>query len=109
MATLAYPDRFSLLRPPSELTVKAQGLLARYPDISERDLETLVRTFPYLPTIDVSLMSADQQLAEKVDAFCRDHGDKLKAPVKPLVAAVIGTGAFAVGLLWWLTGTLPGL
>src|SRR3546814_20491361 len=71
-------------REPSEMAVRAEALLSRYPDLSEPELASLIHTFPYLPILDVGLMTADDRLSEKLEAFHRNHGHKLRAPASSL-------------------------
>ena len=99
-----------MVRPPSETTVEAEALLKRYPNLSEVELATLINLFPYIRTLDLGLMTADDRLAPKLDAFHRDHGQKLKTPLSSLlfflaVPAIIVVG----GLLRWAFGPAGGL
>lgn len=93
---------FSPSRPPSELTLKAEALLVRYPKLDERDLHKLIDIFPRLRVLDVGMMTADDLLAEKLEAFQKDHGSKLKVPM----ASVLGFLAFPIlvmlTVLWWV-------
>jgi hypothetical protein len=97
MATQSYVRS----RPPSEMTVRAEALLKRYPNLSEHELATLIDIFPRLRILDLGLMTCDERLSEKLDAFHRDHGRKLKAPVSSLIAFLAVPGIIALGLLWW--------
>lgn len=97
-------------RPPSETTVTAEALLMRYPNLSEEELATLINLFPYIRILDLGLMTADDRLAKKLDAFHRDHGNRLTAPISSLIAflavpAIIILGGF----LWWLLAPAAGL
>jgi hypothetical protein len=102
VATLAYQPRFAQSRAPSERTRKVEQLLVRYPDITENELAFLVGTFPYLPPVDLSLMLADNGLADKLEAFHRDHGHMLVAPRTWLLAALVSTAALVAAILWWV-------
>ncbi len=107
MASRPYPEVYSRSRPPSALTVKFEALLSRYPDLSERELATLIETFPYLRVLDVGLMTADARLAGKLEAFHRDHGREVKAPLNRMLAFLIVPAFVAAGVLWWATSALP--
>ncbi|MBA2919478.1 hypothetical protein GON01_10490 [Sphingomonas sp. MAH-20] len=108
MATLVHQPLFSQPRPPSERTLKVEQLLTRYPDISEKELAFLVGSFPYLPPVDLSLMLADNRLAEKLESFHRDHGHMLVAPRTWLLAALFSTAALAGAILWWVMSAAGG-
>ena len=95
---------YSRSRQPSEMALRAEALLNRYPNLSEKELASLVRMFPYLPVLDVGLMTADDRLAEKLEAFHRDHGRKLRAPVASLATFLVFPFLVALGLLWWIFG-----
>jgi hypothetical protein len=106
MATQTY-ERF---RPPSETTVRAEALLMRYPNLSEAELATLINLFPYIRILDLGLMTADDRLAGKLDAFSRDHGKKLKTPISSLVAFLaVPTIVLVGGFLWWLLAPVAGM
>ena len=107
MASLAYPNPYSRARPPSRTAVEVEALLDRYPHLSREETARLVGAYPYLPMLDYALITADERLAGKIDAFHRDHGHKLKAPLNRLLAFVAVPAAVAVGMLWWILGALP--
>lgn len=83
----------------SRSALRAQALLNRYPDISEQEVAILVRTFAQLPLLDFGLMAADGQLEHKLDAFYRDHTDKLRPRVGGLMW-VLTSVAIVVAVLW---------
>ena len=104
MASRPFPETYSRSRQPSELTVRFEALLNRYPDLGEQELATMIESFPYLRVLDVGLMTADDRLAEKLEAFHRDHGRKLRAPVASLATFLVFPFLVALGLLWWIFG-----
>ena len=71
---------FSRSRELSHNAANAERLLNRYPDLSEQELETLIRSFARFPLLDYGIIAADDALGPKLDAFYRDHGDKLRPP-----------------------------
>jgi hypothetical protein len=88
-------------RSPSEMAVKAEALLSRYPNLSEEELEDLIDMFPALGILDVGLITADDRLSGQLEAFYRDHGKKLKIPVSSWVAFLAIPAILALGVLWW--------
>lgn len=84
----------------SDQAANAEVLLARYPNITEQELEDLIRTFARLPLLDFGLVAADDRLGAKLDAFYTDHGDRLRTPLEG-VAMVLALLAFVtfLGLL----------
>lgn len=64
----------------SDDATHAEGLLARYPHISEQELADLVRAFSRLPLLDFGLVAADDRLGAKLETFYADHGEKLRTP-----------------------------
>jgi hypothetical protein len=102
MATQPYSQIYQRSRPLSQTALKIEALLDRYPKLGEQDLDTLIRSYPYLPMVDYALMTADDRLAAKLEAFHRDHGDKLKAPVNAMLAFIAVPALVAVGALWWV-------
>jgi hypothetical protein len=93
------------------MTIKAEALLSRYPNLSEQELATLINIFPHLRILDVGLMTADDQLSENLAAFRRDHGNKLKTPASSLIAlAFLAVPAIvALGALWWFLAPIGGM
>jgi hypothetical protein len=97
-------------RPPSETTVQAKTLLSRYPNLSEVELAKLINLFPYIRILDLGLMTSDERLAGKLQAFHRDHGKKLKTPISSLVAFMAVPMIIVVGgLLWWALAPAMGM
>ena len=84
------------------MALKAEALIGRYPNLSEQELASLIDIFPYLPILDVGLMTADDRLSEKLAAFHRDHGSKLRAPVSSLMWFLAFPTIAAIGTLWWI-------
>ncbi len=97
-------------RPSSETTAKAEALLLRYPNLSEEELATLINLFPYIRILDLGLMTSDEHLSGKLDAFHRDHGKKLRTPISSLIAFLAVPTIIAVGgLLWWALAPTTGM
>ena len=107
MATRSYPATYRRSREPSETARTVAALLNRYPDISEQELATLIAAFPYLPALDFGLMTADDRLSEKLEAFHRDLGRKIKAPLNSLLVFLAVPLTVAAGVLWWVLSALP--
>ena len=66
-------------RPRSETTLRAEHLLSRYPSLSEQELAELINLFPHVNMVARGLMAADDRIGARVEAFYRDHGEKLGA------------------------------
>lgn len=105
MATQTYQRS----RPPSETTVKAEALLMRYPNLSEAELATLINLFPYIRILDLGLMTSDDRLAGKLDAFHRDHGEKLKTPISSLIGFLALPAILLLAGLWWALTPATGM
>jgi hypothetical protein len=60
------------------LAAEATQLISRYPDLTSAELNRLIAIYPRLPILDVGLMTADPSISTRLDAFCREHGRKLK-------------------------------
>ncbi len=107
MAGLAYSNPYSRARSPSQTALEVETLLDRYPHLSREEIARLVGAYPYLPMLDYALITADERLAGKIDAFHRDHGHKLRTPLNRLLGFVAMPAAVAAGLLWWVLSALP--
>ena len=85
----------------SDRALEAETLLNRYPNLTEAELSTLIRTLTKLPLLDFGLMAADERMGQKLDEFYREHGHELRSPVFGLTWALAFPAALALGLLYW--------
>lgn len=102
MATRYSRQFYSRSRQPSATALRVETLLSRYPNLREQELAELIDLFPFLPMLDLSLMTADVQLSEKLAAFQRDHDKQLKAPVSSLILFLAFPALVVIGSLWWV-------
>ena len=94
-------QHYSRSRALSKGAAKAETLLSRYPDLTEKELASLIRKFQNLPLLDFGLLAADERLGDKLDEFYRDHGDKLRPPLSGLSWAMALLVVLAIILLAW--------
>lgn len=93
---------FARSRPPSETMVKVEAILSRYPNLNEEELTTLIKLFPSLRILEVGLLTANDRLSGKFEAFHRDHGRKLKkGSVSSLIAFLAVPGTLVLVFLLW--------
>jgi hypothetical protein len=85
---------------PTHPTLEVERLLRRYPDLRRDELHRLIHGFARLPMVDVALMTADEQLSRRLDAFHRDHGKKHRLGPGALIAFIALPGLLLAGLLW---------
>ena len=88
------------------MTSVAESLLNRYPNISDGELDTLIEIFPKLPIIDVSLMTADDRLSEKVAEFHQDHRARLGTSKAELVLLVLALLIFPASITAFIFSSL---
>jgi len=87
----------------SDVGLKAERLLGRYPSISERELDELIDIFPRLPILDLALMTADDRISAKVAEFHQAHRARLKTPRAALIVLIgifLLVPAVTVALAW---------
>ena len=87
---------YSRARPRSEITLRVEALLGRYPNLSEQELAELINLFPTLRILDHGLMTADSQLSGKLVVFEREQRKKLKAPLSSLIIFLFVPVTFAI-------------
>ena len=75
-------------RPASPLAIEVRRLLSVYPHLSPTELRQLIDVFPKLPILDFGLMTADDQLAPKLEAFQAAHGRALRTPISSILAVL---------------------
>ena len=79
---------------------RVADLLSRYPEVSEkeeREILTFLRTGRHL---DIGLLTSDQQLRRKLDAFVEKHKAHFRVAAGETVA--VSAGIVALLLLFWL-------
>ena len=87
-------------REPSPLAEEARELLLRYPALSGQELQRLIDIFPQLPILDVGLMTSDDRLAPKLDAFQREHGRAIKTALISLLIPLSYPIIMTLVVLW---------
>ena len=92
-------------RPLSNEAMEVAALLRDYPDLSPAEIEQLAAGFSRLSLIDAGLLTADDVLGARLDAFLRVHGRKVERPWAHLL--LIGPIA-ALFALVWLAASLGG-
>jgi hypothetical protein len=92
---------YSRSREPSEATLEVEALLRRYPNLADYELATLINELPRLPILDYGLMTADDELSEKLTEFHGHHGRKLRTPLSSLVAFLAVPATLLVLLVGW--------
>ena len=76
-------------------------LLLRYPDLAERELERLIAIYPRLPMLEAGLITADERLAPKLDAFHSAHSHRIRMPLSHL-AVIFAVPLFYLAVAAWL-------
>jgi len=79
---------------------EATALLRRYPNLSSREVDTLIAIYPHLPMLHVALMTSDDELSPRLEAFHKDHRKQLRTPFRQLLALLIPVAMLLVALLW---------
>ena len=79
---------------------EATALIQRYPELSAWEVDRLVKIYPHLPMLHVALMTSDDELAPRLEAFQRDHGRRLRIPFRQLGGLLIPLAIMFVVLLW---------
>jgi len=92
---------FSRSRQASALALRAEALIKRYPNLSEVETAELINLMPRLPMVDYGLITADDQLADRMEAFHRDHGDKLGPSLASTVTFLAIPSMVVLGLVVW--------
>lgn len=86
--------------PATTAALKVAQLIESYPDLSEPELESLIAIFPRLPALDVALMTSDEELAPKLDDFCRDHKSRIRTPFRQYAVLVAIAVVGIVAVIW---------
>lgn len=84
-----------------DIASESVELLNRYPDLTPIEIERLIGMFPRIPMLQVALMSADEELAPKLEKFQQDCGRKIRTPMWQIVGLMMPL-ALMLGLIFWL-------
>ncbi len=84
---------------PSRLHQAAE-LVSRYPDLDESEIVRLIRLYRAMSALDVALMMSDDDLAERLDRFRRDHRSQIRLPFRQYTGFVVITIFGLSALLW---------
>ena len=84
--------------------MRAQALLARYPNLGEQELAELINLFHYLRLLDVSLIAADERLSDQLADFRRDHGRAVPMSRETLIMALALAAILVLGVAWLALG-----
>jgi hypothetical protein len=88
-------------RQPAATALRAEALINRYPNLSEVELAELINLMPRLPILDFGLMTADDRIAPKMEAFHRDHGDKLGPSLASAATFLAIPSIIVLGVIVW--------
>jgi hypothetical protein len=91
--------------PVSRATAAGQAveLIARYPNLSDFELARVINLYRELSALDMALMLSDEELAPKLDNFFKDHGRRLRTPLRQYAALVAIAAAGIIVAVWAAT------
>ena len=78
-------------------------LLERYPDVAEHQVDEMVSVYGELTILEVALLSADEAVTKRFEAFVRHNSARLRTPWQQhaiLAIAVIGPFLLVIMLVW---------
>jgi len=83
-----------------KLADEATVLVRRYPEISAFEADRLVAIYPKLPVLQVAMMSSDEELAPRLEAFRKDHADRLRVPARHVASLLSPLMLVAILVIW---------
>ena len=89
-------------RPRSGKAAEVEALLLRYPHLREDELDRLIQVYPQLAMLDVALLTTDEALAPKLDAFVRENSRSLRPPLSHMLWLAALPAAAIAAALWAL-------
>lgn len=90
------------VRPRSDTALQVEGLLGRYPRLSDDELAKLIDLTPNLSMLDQVLITADNRMAAQLADFLRDHRSSLRTPRGERFALLMLPAILATLSLWWI-------
>ena len=79
---------------------RVAGLIGRYPTISAEETNEVLAFLRNGRHLDIGLLTSNERLKPKLDAFMRDHKGHFRLSVLESLAVLAAIGAFLYGL--WL-------
>jgi hypothetical protein len=96
----AYTSHLEDVRPELHSRDRVAELLGRYPHVSEQDRSDILAFMRKGRHLDIGLLTANDKLRPKLDAFMRDHRAHFR--VKWGEAALVIGGIAALLIVLWL-------
>jgi hypothetical protein len=85
-----------------KLADEATVLIRRYPAISEAEADRLVAIYPKLPMLQLAMMSSDEELSPRLEAFRRDHAGRLRVAPRHIAGLLSPMLLVAIVAIWML-------
>ena len=92
------------LSPGSPVAVKAERIIRAYPRITAEEVDLLVIIFPKSHMLDLALMTSNPSFSPHLNAFHKDHGQRIRMPALHAVSMLLALLAFSVLLFWFAFG-----
>ena len=88
---------------PNEHWVRAEeatAILERYPDVTSDEVTRLVTIYPYLAMLHVALMTSDDELRPRLEAFQKDHGRRIRNSFSQVRGMLLPFALLLIVLVW---------
>lgn len=93
-------DRAYLGETSPKRRARAEGILARYPELDRDELAELLHWYRReASAMDVALLASNEAIRERYHAFRRAHVDRFSLKEKLVGALLVAGGAGAIGAL----------
>lgn len=88
--------------PAWRLAEDAAHTVRRYPEISESEIDWLVAVYPQMSMLQVALMTCDEETADGLAAFHKDHGRRIRTPFRQYGALLAPVVMLWIVVVWQL-------
>ena len=96
----AYTPQVAEARALRSTRERVAGLLKRYPDVSDQDRREIIRFMKEARHLEIGLLTANERLQPKLDAFMNDHRRHFQIDLFDIVRMLaVLAAAFMVGWL----------
>ena len=88
---------------PNEHWIRAEeatAILERYPDATSDEITRLVTIYPHLPMLHIALMTSDDELRPRLEAFQTDHGRRIRTPFNQIRGLLLPLALLLIVLVW---------
>ena len=93
-------DAHQVIQQRASAREEASELVARYPDLSERERARLIELYRNLSALDLALMLSNEEIVSKIERFAAENRRSIRRPFRQYAALVVYALLAAITVGW---------